>query len=397
MRRIPSPDGSESTWALLYQQDDDHSILVAWIENEEAHLPIWIGQPNETLTNGSVKDMMGNPIHSMPIANGCLVELGAEPIYIELNGHSPYPLLQSIIKPDPFALVLPGEETTISVNLRNPHRQAVQAQLSVHANTPKISFPDGNTITCILQPEAQLTVPVKLQAMPDLSSKSSVVDFDLQLDGISLPTARIPCVIGQLIPKRSISTGFPLDLAGRDHIHNLYEAEPSSDMQWAGPDDLSAESALSYDEKALYLSVKTVDQVHVQPTHRNNLWQADSLQIGMRLDESRIDSYLEFGLSLTESEESGGWVYSSPGGVPIRTGELPDTLGYTISRNNTRTDYEVIIPWQLLGADGPVTTPFRLNFIVNDDDGKGRKQWLQITPGIGEQKNANLFPLFLCR
>ena len=117
----------------------------------------------------------------------------------------------------------------------------------------------------------------------------------------------------------------------------------------------------------------------------------------MRLDESRIDSYLEFGLSLTESEESGGWVYSSPGGVPIRTGELPDTLGYTISRNNTRTDYEVIIPWQLLGADGPVTTPFRLNFIVNDDDGKGRKQWLQITPGIGEQKNANLFPLFLCR
>ncbi|MFA4943410.1 MAG: hypothetical protein WC789_01770 [Lentisphaeria bacterium] len=46
---------------------------------------------------------------------------------------------------------------------------------------------------------------------------------------------------------------------------------------------------------------------------------------------------------------------------------------------------------------GAPRNAFRLNFIVNDDDGLGRKQWVQMTPGIGEEKNPARFRAFICR
>jgi len=33
----------------------------------------------------------------------------------------------------------------------------------------------------------------------------------------------------------------------------------------------------------------------------------------------------------------------------------------------------------------------KFNFIVNDDDGVGRRMWIGITPGIGETKAPNLY------
>ena len=35
-----------------------------------------------------------------------------------------------------------------------------------------------------------------------------------------------------------------------------------------------------------------------------------------------------------------------------------------------------------------------MNFIINDDDGQGRKGWVQLSDGIGKDKNADLFMLF---
>ena len=33
-----------------------------------------------------------------------------------------------------------------------------------------------------------------------------------------------------------------------------------------------------------------------------------------------------------------------------------------------------------------------LNVIVNEDDGRGRKSWLEMAPGIGSEKNPSLYP-----
>ena len=38
-----------------------------------------------------------------------------------------------------------------------------------------------------------------------------------------------------------------------------------------------------------------------------------------------------------------------------------------------------------------------MNFIVNDDDGRGRKQWLKLSDGLGDAKTPELWPIFSCQ
>ncbi len=59
------------------------------------------------------------------------------------------------------------------------------------------------------------------------------------------------------------------------------------------------------------------------------------------------------------------------------------------------TTYRLRLPWRELGAPRPDS--FRLTFIVNDNDGKGRKQWAKLTDGMGGQKAPDLWRVFSTR
>ena len=60
------------------------------------------------------------------------------------------------------------------------------------------------------------------------------------------------------------------------------------------------------------------------------------------------------------------------------------------------TTYEVVIPWSTLGFQGsPKGKCMGFNVLVNDDDGKGRRGWINWAPGIGEWKDPSLFPKVL--
>ena len=65
---------------------------------------------------------------------------------------------------------------------------------------------------------------------------------------------------------------------------------------------------------------------------------------------------------------------------------------YDVRRAGHTTTYVFVFPWPVLApAAGEAGTIFGLNFIVNDDDGRGRTGWLGITGGIGEGKIPRLF------
>jgi len=59
--------------------------------------------------------------------------------------------------------------------------------------------------------------------------------------------------------------------------------------------------------------------------------------------------------------------------------------------------YTLTIPWAVFGRKEPVPGGFRLSFLINDNDGDGRRQWVELSPGIGKQKEPALFPLFICK
>ena len=57
------------------------------------------------------------------------------------------------------------------------------------------------------------------------------------------------------------------------------------------------------------------------------------------------------------------------------------------------TRYEVAMPWPALGFKGsPAGKWMGLNVLINDNDGQGRKGWLEWSPGIGYSVDPGLYP-----
>ena len=62
------------------------------------------------------------------------------------------------------------------------------------------------------------------------------------------------------------------------------------------------------------------------------------------------------------------------------------------------TVYELKIPWsELLPPDCEIKANSKLGFslLINDNDGSGRRGWLEMTPGIGWYKNGEEFTRIL--
>lgn len=67
-----------------------------------------------------------------------------------------------------------------------------------------------------------------------------------------------------------------------------------------------------------------------------------------------------------------------------------------IVRKGTTTSYEVRIPDQAVGLTPELYRQgFRFNLLINDNDGEGRDGWIQIAPGIGDEKNPGKFPFVI--
>ena len=63
------------------------------------------------------------------------------------------------------------------------------------------------------------------------------------------------------------------------------------------------------------------------------------------------------------------------------------------NRNNGRTYYLARIPLYWLRMDhAALRRGFRFNFIVNDNDGGGRKGWIELAPGLGTDGAPENFP-----
>jgi hypothetical protein len=304
--------------------------------------------------------------------------------------------------PDKLA-VLPGHDNPLQIQITNPTNKDAAFAVSLTADKPSISF------TTAL-PEARLAAGASTTlatnarlADPSAGAAGSITVSLRPSAGGPAVEARLPYVIASAIPKLSDATaqdipvgqGLELKMLAADSIVNLFSAEPSAAMHWHGHDDLSATARLAYTADALYLHIIATDDTHVQPNHGAEIWRSDCIQLAIRTDDGRPE-YFEAGLALGDDGKPQGWVYTAPANSPLVLGAIDKQITYDVRRDGKQTHYVARIPWKSLGTDGPPTTGLRLNFIVNDDDGQGRKGWVQLSDGIGKDKNANLFMLFVC-
>ena len=162
---------------------------------------------------------------------------------------------------------------------------------------------------------------------------------------------------------------------------------------WGGTDDLNALANLKYDEDYLYMAVDVVDDVFCQDNESNEMWAGDSLQFALAFDRTAV-SLTEFAVGLCPDGNTYIYRHALEGDTGGFAGEGATAL-YTdgeavVVRKDCHTYYEVRIPWNKTKVGGgKVYKGMQLCFswIINDNDGEGRKGCLEYAGGIATSKS----------
>lgn len=170
---------------------------------------------------------------------------------------------------------------------------------------------------------------------------------------------------------------------------------------WAGKDDLSAVIYTAWDYDNFYITAQVKDDVFCQKDVDGLIWQGDSLQFGLVYgEETNIQignfgtKYSEFGAAKTpEGDQMYRWM-SEDDSKPAGTVENYK-LAITRDDDTQLTTYEMAVPWsEILPERIEQFDPNRalgFSMLVNDNDGTGRRGWIEYASGIGEGKNTSLF------
>ena len=89
------------------------------------------------------------------------------------------------------------------------------------------------------------------------------------------------------------------------------------------------------------------------------------------------------------------WKFSDQYNSFDEVGEFECELAIRRDETEKKTYYEAKIPWtKIMGVDKvDVYTGLKLGFsaVYNEDDGEGRKGWMEYASGIGREKDSTLF------
>ena len=168
---------------------------------------------------------------------------------------------------------------------------------------------------------------------------------------------------------------------------------------WKGTDDLGAEIKFLWDDKNLYFYAEVTDDVHSEPQTGDSIWLGDSFQTAFSPDGS--SNYAEMGWALGDDGTvySYCWTNLITGTTKGETGIIEGGI-CAIHRDESvkKTYYEVSIPWSFIGLNGQApgeSSNIHFAMILNDNDGSGRRGYMNIFDGIGQGKDPNKYGM-LC-
>ena len=174
--------------------------------------------------------------------------------------------------------------------------------------------------------------------------------------------------------------------------------------EWNGPDDLSIDANLMWDEKYLYFGAVVTDDVFCnEKTIPADMWNGDNIQFGIENRVNKGDfrigmggtggsNYTEVGIARLGNGTLATYRWKTQDSVnPV--GEIPNCQ-LEISRKENKTYYEFAIPWTEMISPDYVLDPtevFGFSICLNESDGGERKGWLEYNGGIGRIKNTIMF------
>jgi len=149
---------------------------------------------------------------------------------------------------------------------------------------------------------------------------------------------------------------------------------------WTGEADLSADVFLAYDDDYFYWAASVRDDVH-EPVAGSTMWRGDSIQFAFGLGDVYGPEYA------VSKGDSGAEVarFSTGGAI-----DGPEQVEVDASRIGDYTTYEARLPWTAIAAERPADGRLPFTLLINDNDGAGRRGWIEWTPGIGKAKDPSL-------
>ena len=161
---------------------------------------------------------------------------------------------------------------------------------------------------------------------------------------------------------------------------------------WGGPEDLSGKGYLKWDENNIYIAAEVIDNSFHQMEFGEEIWKGDSIQFALDFELSRDpkrEGHHEIGYAINYNKII-KWRWISAYGKPI--GSFNEGKIAIIQRYN-KMIYEIEIPWSsLLPENRKIKSKDKIGFafLINDNDGYGRRGWIEYMQGIGRTKDPNL-------
>ncbi len=386
----------------LFSQDAD-SRAVLWSSSSNGALRVRL--PKKT----GVFDFMGNPIGAQKRlwsivrrSRYWMIPLRADPVYVDAPGLAASELagllgqgkIVGIALSSVDILPLEGglaELPPVRVQVTSAGRQAISGNVRL-IPPPGWKLKEERQSFDHLEPLASTVL------------KFQFIRMDASPDNQYPVEAELVCADGSSTQKRRVMTeniaakGSPKidgELSDWHHARFVYLNDSSQAvglvpwMDW----NLSAKIATLWDDQNFYFGALVTDNMFFQPHEGTLVWQGDNFQLGFDCANAKGSvpddpGHYVYGLSLTKrGPEAFRW---KGGGLKP---DLVSEIELSITRlDATHTVYEARIPKQLLAPLEFVPgSRFGFTFLLNDNDGGGRRGWMEWTPGIGTGNDASLF------
>ncbi len=183
-----------------------------------------------------------------------------------------------------------------------------------------------------------------------------------------------------------------------DSLSDVVMIDTFVKSEWQGADDLSARSIITWDEQNMYALFEVTDNIFANTSPIEKYWENDGIQFGIVYDEIgdvRIGQahtkFHEFGLNHYSYEDI---VYRSMCQEDQHELGVVDYGELAVKTVGNKHVYEFKIPWEdlLLEGDQPkIGDVLGFSFLVNDNDGEGRRGWIEYASGIGMSKSTSMF------
>ncbi len=336
-------------------------------------------------------DIMGNETPLKVIDGKAVAKVSPIPSFIKspsLSGAAPS--ISEFIGFDRLPACCPGESFVISGSVKNPLSK--EAKLKLSALLPEGLSCEEPSQELTLPPGASKSFSVKAKASENASNDGNRKARILyELSGAWSGEVSLPVAMAYAIPASIEGRKPDFSLKSRANVFNFSEKDPNlAHLNWKGPEDLSCEVWLGRKPGALLLKVDVTDDIHFQDQPVQNCWQTDSIQMGLQVPGQK--GFWELGLTLDAQGKPAVFCWSKAAGFE----DPASKVALKAVERKGGVVYEAELPFEAFGlSDATLDNGLKFNMIVNDNDGRGRKGWVEIAPGIGQGKIPDLFPMLI--